>query len=374
MKSIVCFFFLAFSLSALPAGLWAQENMIVNMAQVDGIDLSPDNIFNFQIMWGRSMSTPALIKGTIKFKGSDMNISYEFKYTLQPGLNLISANTVSPQFRFSSIALKELFEQYKRLPEGIYEYCVSVQPDSRTGETAVSVFSECVYHKAQDVFLINLLDPEDNARIYEYNPMLSWTANFPFLSALSYKISIAAMKKGQNAVTAITRNNPIYEEKNLMQMNLVYPVFAKPLEKDQYYAWTVKAYYKGLLLGGAETWKFKIVEDSMLVAISKDPSYVDIKRESGRYSLYAPGILKLKYQLDDLRTDSLSLVLYDSKQKVVKLKTTTLQAVNGDNRFIIDFKEEQPLKHMKSYLLLIRSQGGQEYKVLFKYVNPELIK
>lgn len=358
----------------LALGLKAQDVIFINLSQLDGIDLHSDNILNFQVASNKSVNTPALIKGVVRFKGSNLNLNFEFKYNIQPGLNLISQSNVSPKFKYSSIALKELFEQYKRLPGGIYEYCVEVIPDSKTSETIQTTYNECMYHRSSDVFLINLLDPEDDAKLYEYYPMLSWTANFPFLSALTYKISIAEIRNGQNAVTAIKRNNPVYEEKGLMQMSLAYPIYAKPLEKEQYYAWTVSAYYKNLLLGGSEVWKFKIVEDSVLIATLKDPSFVDIKKESGRFSLYAPGVLKLKYNLNDLKRDSLSLTLYNDQHKEVKLKEPSLKAIYGENWFVIDFKNNQPLKHLKFYQLLIRSESGKEYKVLFKYVNPELIK
>lgn len=352
----------------------AQGDIIVNLAPVDGIDLTPDNLFNFQIQSGRR--SHALIRGTVQFRKSDLRISYRFEYDLQPGMNLLSSAMVHPQLEYSSPALRELFEQYQKLPQGIYEYCVSVLPDYNQNETVPGpLVNECVYHKSEDVFLINLIDPENDAKIYEYNPMLSWTVNYPFASALTYRIRVAEIKEGQNIAGAINRNNPVYDERNLMQMSIVYPVYAKPLQKNQPYAWTVDAYYKGLLLGGAEPWKFTIIEDSLLVAVPRDPSYVDIKKEQGSYDLYAPGIIKLKYVLDELKSDSLSLKLLDKNEKEIKLKeTSSLKAVYGDNRFILNFKEYQPLKHLQPYVLLVTSQTGTTYRLLFKYVNPELIK
>lgn len=353
----------------------AQADILVNLAPVDGIDLTPDNILNFQVQSNMKKNSNALIKGTIRYRKSDMRINFQFEYMLRPGINIIPAGVVRPQFDYSSTALKELFELHKRLPQGIYEYCVSVRPEYNRSEVVPGpVYDECVYHKSEDIFLVNLVDPENNARIYEYNPMLSWTVNYPFAAELTYRLRVAEIKEGQNTVAAITRNNPIYDEKNLMQLSQLYPVYAKPLQKNQPYAWTVDAYYKGILLGGAEPWKFTIIEDSLLTGIAKDPSYVNIRKETGNYSFYAPGILKLKYELEDLRTDSLTLQLLDKNDKEVKIEPAVLQAVYGDNRFIIDFKETQPLKHLQQYHLLFHSQTGKTYQLLFKYVNPELIK
>jgi len=376
MKQYLKLLLLALSFSCLFHTALAQGDIVVNLAPVDGIDLNPDNILSFQIQSGFQQRTHALVQGSIRYRNSDMRISYRFEYDLQPGINIIPAGSLRPQYTYSSAALKELFELYKKLPQGIYEYCVSVKPDYNINETVPGPsYDECVYHKSEDIFLINLIDPENDAKIYEYNPMLSWTVNYPFASELKYRLRVAEIREGQNPAAAVSRNNPVYDEKNLMQLSMIYPVYARPLQKNQPYAWTVDAYYKGILLGGAEPWKFTIIEDSLLSAVPRDPSFVDVKRETGSYNLYAPGILKLKYQLDELKSDSLVLKLLDKNGKEIKLKEhSSLKAVYGDNRYILDFKEHQPLKHLQLYTLLLTSQTGSTYRILFRYVNPELIR
>jgi hypothetical protein len=354
---------------------FGQAEVFVNMAMVDGVDLTPDNAFNFQIQSGLKQTSHSLITGTVKFRGSDLRISYRFEYDLRPGLNIIDASAIHPQYEYSSPALRELFVQYKKLPEGIYEYCVTVKPAYNVNEPVPgNSIEECVYHKSQDVFLINLVDPDNDAKLYEYNPMLSWSVNYPFASELKYRIRVTEIKQGQNTVVAINRNNPVYDEKGLMQLSQIYPVYAKPLVKNQPYAWTVDAYYKGILLGGAEPWKFTIIEDSLLSGISKDPSFIDVKRETGAYGLYAPGMLKLKYDLNDLKSDTLQLTLLDQDNKEVKMEPQGWPTIYGDNRLIINFHETNPLKHLKAYTLIITAQTGNIYRILFKYINPELIK
>lgn len=352
----------------------AQNQVFVNLAFLDGIALTPDNLLNFQVQSQMAKASHALISGSIRYRNSPMRISYKFEYNLQPGLNNIATSGAKPVMQYSDPALKSLFEQYKMLPQGIYEYCVSITPDYGRGESNTTDYSECIYHKSEDIFLINLIDPEDDAKIYEYNPMLSWTVNYPFASELKYRLRVAEIKEGQNTTIAINRNNPIYDEKNLMQMSQLYPVYAKPLQLNQPYAWTVDAYYKGILLGGAEVWRFTIIEDSLLTGVSKNPSYIDLGKETNSYSLFAPGILKLKYTLNDLRTDSLQISLMDMDDRNIKLPEPFLLATYGDNRFVINFHETRPLKHLKSYTLILTSQTGNIYKVPFKYVNPELIK
>jgi hypothetical protein len=361
-------------LLSMPNQALAQVKVTVNLAPVDGLDLNPDNLFNFQVVCHMAQSTRALVKGTIVYRKSGLRLHYEFQQTLQPGLNTFSGK-VKPVIHYSSPGLKDLFELHKKLPQGIYEYCVTVVPDYRSVEGDNETYNECTYHKSEDLFLINLVDPENKAEIYETNPMLSWVVNYPFAAELQYRIRVAPIKDGQTAITAISRNNPVYDERNLMQLSMMYPVYGKPLEKFQPYAWTVDAYYKGILLGGAEPWQFTIIEDSLFTAIPRDPAFVDIKKENGSYNLYAPGKLKLKYKLDDLRADTLRLQLLDEQEQPVKIRETFLAAQYGDNRFELDFHESgQPLRHLKRYTLLLTSIDNHTYRILFRYANPELIR
>jgi hypothetical protein len=353
---------------------FAQNDIFVNMAMVDGVDLTPDNLLSFQVQSGLAKSSHSLIKGNIKFRNSDLRIAYRFEYDLQPGLNIIPATAIHPQFEYSSQALRELFEQYKKLPEGIYEYCVSVKPDYNLNEsTPGPVYNECVYHKSQDVFLINLIDPENNAKIYEYNPMLSWTVNYPFASELKYRIRVAEIKEGQNTTAAINRNNPVYDEKNLMQMSIVYPVYGKPLQKNQPYAWTVDAYYKGLLLGGAEPWKFTIIEDSLLVPISSNQSYYDFSEQKGDTRIYAIDTIKLKFRSFSMN-DTLRLNLTDANGEKVKFKTTAYPLSSGVNYIALLLPGNAPVRHLKSYILIVEDGSKNRYRIPFTYANPLFLK
>lgn len=368
MITISCLFVLTWQRSM------AQGDIFVNMAMVDGVDLTPDNLFSFQIQSGLKKSSHALIKGNIKFRNSDLRIAYRFEYDLQPGLNVIRINAVKPQFEYSSQALRELFERYKKLPEGIYEYCISVKPDYNPNEsTPGQSYDECVYHKSQDVFLINLIDPENDAKIYEYNPMLSWTVNYPFAAELKYRIRVAEIKEGQNTTAAISRNNPVYDEKNLMQMSIIYPVYGKPLRKNQPYAWTVDAYYKGLLLGGAEPWKFTIIEDSLLVAVSTNQSYFDFTAQTGNTKVYGIDTLKLKYK-SYASTDTLKLELVTEDGKQVSFKTTAYPLIPGTNYIDLDFPGKANLKHLKTYVMKVTTGKNAAYSIPFIYVNPLYIK
>jgi len=349
----------------------AQEP-VVEMSALDGVDITPDNIFSFGVQSFAPGAVDVTIRGVLRYRNSDLKIDYEFTTKLQPGMNLFSRDKVHTSLRYSSGGLRELFEQHRMLPFGTYQYCVSVAP--ATGENNAKDASECVFRQSEDQFMITLVEPENKAKIYEYNPVLSWLATYSFSGALTYRIRVAEIKEGQNTASAIARNNPVYEEKNLTGNSIVYPVYAKPLKAFQSYAWTVDAYYKGILLGGAEPWRFIIIEDSLLKEVPHDPGYIELNVEKGNSVFYAVGELKLKYIEKNRKSQTIHFTLTDQNNKAVKLRENEWKVSIGDNRITIPFHEVINLKHWKYYKITAETETGQVYTIPFRYVNPLYLK
>lgn len=349
----------------------AQQDFVVNLAGLDGVAITPDNIFSYTVQSPKT--TSARVKGTIRYKTTGLFLSYTFTTSLQPGINTINKAFINPQWNFSSSSLRTLFNTYGVLPEGTYEYCVSVTPVNTLAESGSSSFDECLYHRQDGIFSINLIDPEDKAKLREYNPALSWIANYSFSTELKYRLRIAEIKQNQNPVNAVMRNQPLYDERNLVQNSVVYPVYAKPLEKNKRYAWTVDAYYNEILLGGAETWEFMIIEDTPLSNAAVTRSYVDVRRENGKTKLVFAGEMKLKYLLDERKTDILTLTLLDDNNKPMKFRPSELNVKYGDNRYSVNLKDSCNLKHNKAYLLDVDAKSGSHYAIPFRYLNPDYL-
>jgi hypothetical protein len=349
--------------------------MDVDMAMIDGVEINSESIFNYRINNMTSQSQQVDVLGRVHYRRSGLWFTYRYSMTVQPGYTQISRSSIpTPVWAFSETGLKDLFLTYNKLPQGTYEYCVSVAVRKPGAESAINDPSACVYQTVEDLFLINLVTPENDAKIYEYNPMLGWVVNYPFASELTYKLRVAELKQGQNPQNAITRNNPMYKDDHLMTTGTVYPVTAKPLVKWQPYVWTVDAYYKGILLGGAEVWKFTIVDDSILNSLPKESFYVDIRQEKNTSIYYAIGEVKLKYVLDEKNEEVINVSLQSENGKEIKLKTKEVKMVLGDNRLDINLKEETTLGHLKKYILTFKNSNGEVFYLPFKYVNPDLIK
>lgn len=361
----------------LLAGTAQAQDMTVDLSLIDGVELRPDNIFSYRIQNHSGQVQQALIEGRVQYRQSGLSFSYRYTLNLQPGMNSISRDVIpSPSWTFSSPSLKELFLNYAKLPQGTYEYCVSVTL-KKNGSVEYPDPSDpqaCVYQTVEDLFLIHLVTPENDAKIYEYNPMLAWVVNYPFASELSYKLRVAELKQGQTPQSAITRNNAMYRDDHVMTTGTVYPVTARPLQKWQPYVWTVDAYYKGILLGGAEVWKFTIIDDSELVAVPKEQSYYEFEKHQGDTRLYAVGELKLKY-VSELNADTLHLqIIEDGNGHEVGMQQRTIPLALGDNRLVLGIYEQINLKHKGKYTLTLRRVNGSIYKVPFTYINPTLIQ
>jgi len=348
------------------------QQMMINMAAIDGIGLTPANIFAYTIQ--SPLNGNVQIKGNLRYRNSGLSLSYIYEYHLEVGMNHIERSAISPQWQFSSSSLRELFLTYNTLPEGTYEYCVTITPQNAIPENPITSFDECLFHRSDGLFMINLVEPANNAKLQELNPALAWVANYSFSNDLAYRIRIAEIKQGQNAVNAVMRNQPVYAEKNLMQNSIIYPVYAKPLEKNKPYAWTVDAYFREILLGGSETWQFIIPEDTLRNKYPAVRSFIDIKRETGVGQIYILGELKLKYLLDKTKSDVLDLQLVDEGDLKISLKPEKLEAVYGDNRYTLNLVEGANLKHLGCYKLGIRSQTGERYTISFKYLNPDYVR
>lgn len=364
----------------LPAlSLNAQINAIVaDLATIDGIEITPDNMFNYRINNPSSQTKQVEVNGRVFYRKSALSFTYKFNTTVQPGSNNISRAAIpNPNFSFSQPGLKDLFLTYNKLPQGTYEYCVTVKTLGAGAESADVGDAACVYQTVEDMFLINLVTPENDAKIYEYNPMLAWVVNYPFASELTYKLRVAELKQGQNPQNAITRNNPVYKDDHVMTTGTIYPVSARPLQKWQPYVWTVDAYYKGILLGGAEVWKFTIIEDSVFEEGSIHNSFIDISIEEGKIGYSAAKEIKLKYNEQNFIAREF-IIQYSKGDEVDNWKDLAEWKIASGENYVTKNIEQLNFKHHEKFNVRIINKADLSLisvpAIKFKYINPIYVK
>ena len=74
---------------------------------------------------------------------------------------------------------------HKLLPFGTYQYCVTLN-ENGGGDGGSKGGGDCLYRRSEDQFMISLVDPENDAKLYEYNPVLSWIATYSFSDLVAY--------------------------------------------------------------------------------------------------------------------------------------------------------------------------------------------
>lgn len=357
-----------------PVSAQGQGGVTVDMSLIDGLELSPGNIFSYRLQQHGTETKSYLVKGTVVYRKQALSFSYSYRITLQPGSTQVSRDLVgSASWTFSSPALRELFETYNKLPQGTYEYCVTLTPlNANADPIGEEPPSSCVYQTVDDLFLINLITPENDAKIYEFNPMLAWVVNYPFANDLTYRIRVAEQKQGQNVQNAITRNNAMYQESNVTSTGVVYPVTARPLQKWQPYVWTVDAYYKGILLGGAEVWKFTIIDDSVYDG-RIHMSYIDVSAEQGQICYNTSDEIKLMYNEQNFIAQNFIIQFSKSDHGDNWKNLDNWKITSGEN-YITKSIETLNLKHNEKFFIrIIREQDStlvSKSSIKFKYLNP----
>lgn len=352
------------------------QHITVNLSMLEGLDITPNNLFNYDIHSGMTHSIPCEVEGEIRFRQTEHYIKYRYTVALNPGINHLGAKNIYPTWTFSSPALRELFEQYHVLPQGTYQYCVRMTTRAIGYEAGVQQVDDCVYHQSPDLFSITLVDPADESRINEFHPLLSWVATYPFPSSLTFGIRIAEIRKGQSTEAAIARNNPIYAEKNLHINSLSYPIYGRPLELWQPYAWTVDAYYKGILLGGAQPWQFTIVEDSLMETKPLETAYIDVNVDEGHNRYPAVGKIKLKYREQDFLENEIQLILIRKGEE--KKDSERLWSISGGINFHTYDLQDSKLRAGEEFelALIFKNHRRRAVKqvIKFKYINPDHVK
>lgn len=347
-----------------------QPPLIINFVNVES-GHTPD-ILNVQIINNGNQASFATISGKLKFKSHVGHIAFEYKMNINPGVNNLHDYKSQIKLKYATTAIKQLYEQHNLLPYDNYEYCITVNFQRQNSEMdTAGMVSDCYYFDIKELFLIDLLNPSDNEIIQEYYPALSWIVNSPLMQQLDYRLKLTPVKANQNAADAIQRNRLQLDQRQIKTTLLNYPMSAKPLEANQKYAWTVEAYYNNLLLGVAKPWLFEIKDTLDLDSVLQHQSYININSDVEKQTVFVSGFMKLKYELIPGIQDTLVLELYDDKNKLIKLRDQKgYIAVKGDNRYIIDFVNVQPLRHKKQYTLHINSKYIHNKKVHFTYLNP----
>lgn len=341
------------------------NGVTIMMSRLHAVDITNKNIFDFDIMSNYSTGKRLKLQGKLHFRNSRHVISYVGEITLQPGINSMRDKAIALQY--TSNELKQLFSMGS-LPSGSYEYCISITDPQQQNESGASMhFQECTFGNNDHVFLIELAYPEDDAKIKEFYPQLTWIVNAPIVSQLQYRVKLTEIRPKQNKITAIQRNNLLLDFKYHPVNSLNYPASGRQLQVNQPYVWTVDAYFKDILIGTAVPWKFTIIEDSAKKVIPLSRSYYDFATIRQQAALQITDTIKLKYDYAGMNTSIPYVVIKQEGGKDAILYEGKMELTPGWNYKNIAVKKSKH-KHEKTYFIKF-SIEGKTYEIPFKYID-----
>lgn len=296
---------------------------------------------------------------------------------LNRGHNSFNAMTTQTEsIRFFDPDIGTYVQSVGKYPAGKYRICVRLQcvtPDC-DGLSANALLSESLQCREVIVELptpLILTTPFDKSELENTRPVFTWIPPMPVggILELRYLYTLVEKREGQSKIDAIKRNRPIIRDEFVERPTLMYPLDVDELEYEKDYVWQVEAWYGNLFIATSEVWEFKIVLDSIIEIVNFSQSFIELGKQDGSILYGAVGELKFRH---DSRKENASLkctILDDKEQKTGQPLVFTLR--QGDNRFVVDFKNHDGIKHEKTYLLFFEDEKKNIFKVRIKYIEPE---
>ena len=172
--------------------------------------------------------------------GSTMIRAYSRRMLVPPGQPAMLNNTEFMDWNVSFLyeSMRNITARSGMFPEGVYEACVSVR--NLWGTQLVPPKSS--FFTIQHPEPPELIYPIDNEIVYTSTPVFQWIpTRFISSQQTAYIFRIAEIIPGQLPEQALVSNIVHYENFNVFDANLEYPLDAQPLEPGKVYAWQVQA-------------------------------------------------------------------------------------------------------------------------------------
>ena len=282
------------------------------------------------------------------------------------GLNSYNRSLLAgSKTKFSSSPVADIMRQTGRLPEGDYEYCYELTPiDVKPG--VQDLYENCFHFNLQPVTPLLLVDPIDGEKNCNQKPAFVWQPPMPVDFNARFRVVVVEIRDKQNAIEALSFNQPLINVAELRQPRMNYPMNIKELEKGKTYAWQVTYSINNMLVNKSEIWTFTI-DCEEEPAKASDDSYRELKPGvSGDYYI-AQGKLKFavtnSYNEGDL---AYTIVSLEEPEKPIQ-HLPKLKFMTGLNKYELNLAEYRVFKSGKQYELAIRLMNGQRLTLRFTY-------
>lgn len=278
---------------------------------------------------------------------------------------------------YYSASIEEYENYFNSLPPGNYMICYKlncVNPDC-DGKGSQLLFTEnanCTSFQVGPITPLRLSYPPDLSMVNNPRPIHSWVPPMPLsqIEGFSYRISIYTPQKGQSCIDAVINNPPIYQEFELLENTINYPIELENIDTGEIHCWNVTGILMGKPVVQSETWQYSLVKDSLIKKIPSEQSYIELDKQDARILIKTGRMIKLKYAS---RNTNLSLKcsisrVNKSKQKKELILEKTLEVKNVENYFKIDLSEYQSLNEGDLLEVIVKGPKGN-YTLNYQIIN-----
>lgn len=289
--------------------------------------------------------------------------------TFNAGANYIpQADIQMAKFEYAGNSEALQLKQSGVLPFGRYVVCAEV----KDAKTYTDIATECNEQASMPYSPPMLIYPGDGEEIETPYPTLVWLSPIPDANGnIEYDMKLVEMRNNQGQYDAVQNNYTHFKTSDYGEENMNYPLDALPLKVGKWYAWKITAKYKGTDIGETEVWKFKIKEqvvDSTNKPVTKTYPVINHNLKGRRYE-YSD---KLYFNYNnDYRETILKYTIteYSSREQYKRIENIT--AKHGGNFFDIDISDRSFFKNDKLYVLEVRDEKGNIYKLQFTIKTNE---
>ncbi len=206
--------------------------------------VNPGAVGSLTIFNRLQQSTPIKIRATLSKDGTGVVLE-----SLSDLINVNSIPTVivdnTKIIKFSAATypytdIKDQIERTGRIPQGHYNLCLDIE-DPEGGKLVQNVCSDFTIVYPDPPHLVTPFDGDSLENNMQY-PVFQWTPVVaPPDYQLNYSLKIVEILPGQTPSKALNSNIPQFENDNILNTTLVYPISALPIEAGKTYAWQVQA-------------------------------------------------------------------------------------------------------------------------------------
>lgn len=177
---------------------------------------------------------------------------------------------------------------------------------------------------------------------------------------------LTELKEGQDIAEALSYNQPVINQANIVTNNLNYPVYLPELKQGLSYVWQVTVYTDKTILKKSEIWTFAIGCSEKPKSIDND-SYRELKDgEDGNFYI-TDQFLKFSFANPYKASPLQYTIMCTSDPKATIKNLPPLWAQPGLNKYEIDLSENKTIKEDREYLLSIFLPNNYQLKLRFTY-------